>query len=213
MLWTLIDGTTRPAGELAFAANVSPQSASTHLAKLVEGGLLLSEAQGRHRYFRIASAEVAHLVESLASFGASAQPRTPRHPQLVRAMPSHFLHARTCYDHLAGETAVLVLQAMLEARWLINSGRDFEATRLGQEKLAALGIDLSLDCQGRRAFARSCVDLTQRRPHLAGALGAALLDLYVRDGWILRAPQSRVVSITPKGHSAFKKILGVITQG
>lgn len=109
MLWTLIDGTTRPAGELAFAANVSAQSASAHLAKLVEGGLLLSEAQGRHRYFRIASAEAAHLIESLASFGATTRPRTPRQPQLVRAMPSQFLHARTCYDHLAGEIAVQIL--------------------------------------------------------------------------------------------------------
>src|SRR5215216_617489 len=102
MLWTLIDGTTRPAGELAFAANVSAQSASAHLAKLVEGGLLTAEAQGRHRYFRIASAEAAHLIESLASFGASIRPRVPRQAPLARAMPTQFLLARTCYDHLAG---------------------------------------------------------------------------------------------------------------
>src|SRR5471030_2171495 len=84
ILWTLIDGTTRPAGELAFAANVSAQSASAHLAKLVEGGLLLSEPQGRHRYFRIASAQAAHLIESLASFGDAQRPRRPRAPALAR---------------------------------------------------------------------------------------------------------------------------------
>jgi len=211
MVWALIDGTTRPAGELAFAANVSPQSASAHLAKLVAGGLLLSEAQGRHRYFRLASVEAASLIESLASFGASVRPRTPRHAPLVRAMPVQFLHARTCYDHLAGETAVQVLQAMLRARWLVSAGQDYKATRLGQEKLAALDIDASSERKGRRPFARGCVDLTQRRPHLAGVLGAELLDFYTREGWILRTPRSRVVSITPKGNAAFKRTFGIST--
>lgn len=211
IVWTLIDGTTRPAGELAFAANVSPQSASAHLAKLVEGKLLISEAQGRHRYFRIASAEAAHLVESLASFGTSIRPRAPGHPPLVRAMPPQFLHARTCYDHLAGELAVKVLQTMLEARWLVPRGQEFKVTRLGQEKLAALGIDSNDESKGRRVFARCCVDLTQRRPHLAGVLGARLLDLCVHEGWILRTTRSRIVTITPEGHSAFRQRLGIST--
>jgi DNA-binding transcriptional ArsR family regulator len=209
MVWALIDGTMRPAGELAFAANVSPQSASGHLAKLVDGGLLLSEAQGRHRYFRLASVEAASLIESLASFGASVRPRTPRQAPLARAMPVQFLHARTCYDHLAGEMAVQVLQAMVKARWLVGTGQDYKATRLGQEKLAALGIDAGSERKGRRPFARGCVDLTQRRPHLAGALGAELLDFYAREGWILRTSGSRVVSITPKGSAAFKRTFGI----
>lgn len=209
MLWTLIDGTTRPAGELAFAANVSPQSASGHLARLVEGGLLVSEAQGRHRYFRIASAEAAHLIENLASFGASITPRVPRPPAMVKAMPPHFLHIRTCYAHLAGEIAVQVLQAMLDKSWLLSQGQEFKVTPLGQEELIALGINFPSKADGRRPFARCCVDLTQRRPHLAGVLGDALLDLYVREGWVLRAARSRVVSITPKGQSAFAQRLGV----
>jgi DNA-binding transcriptional ArsR family regulator len=209
ILWTLIDGTTRPAGELAFAADISAQSASAHLAKLVEGGLLLSEAQGRHRYFRIASAEAAYLIESLASFGVSKTPKTPRHPPLVNAMPRHFLHARTCYDHLAGDIAVKVLEAMLKMRWLVRSEQEFQLTRLGTEKLAELKIDTNVDSKSRRAFARGCVDLTQRRPHLAGILGAALLDLYVREGWLLRASRSRIVSITPKGHLAFKRVFDI----
>ncbi|MES2073003.1 MAG: helix-turn-helix transcriptional regulator [Pseudomonadota bacterium] len=206
ILWTLIDGTTRPAGELAFAANVSAQSASAHLAKLVEGGLLVSEALGRHRYFRIANADAARLIESMASFSAAAPARTPRSPALVKRMPGQFLQARTCYDHLAGETAVQVLEAMLKAGWLLAEGQDFTLTRLGEKKLAALGIDLAAAKAGRRVFARACVDLTQRRLHLGGTLGAALLDLYVEQGWILRAPRSRVVSITPKGHAAFREL-------
>ncbi|MEJ8825860.1 helix-turn-helix transcriptional regulator [Variovorax humicola] len=209
MVWTLIDGTTRPAGELAFAANVSAQSASAHLAKLVEGGLLVAESQGRHRYFRIAGADAAHLIESLASFSAKAARRVPPQPALVRAMPSHFLHARTCYDHLAGEVAVEILEAMRQARWLVEDGPQYKLTRLGKGQLAALGVDAGSEGRGRRAFARSCVDLTQRRPHLAGALGAALLDLYTREGWIVRAPRSRVVSVSPKGAAAFSRVFGL----
>jgi DNA-binding transcriptional ArsR family regulator len=209
MLWALIDGTTRPAGELAFAANVSPQSASAHLAKLVAGGLLICEAQGRHRYFRLASPEAANLIESLASFGAKVEPRVPRSPPLARAMPSQFLQARTCYDHLAGELAVLVLQAMLRAQWLVSGEQDFEATPLGQQRLTELGVKMAPVGKARRAFARSCVDLTQRRPHLSGALGAAMLAFYVEEGWVLRTPQSRVVSVTPKGYAAFRSVMGV----
>ncbi len=209
MLWTLIDGTSRPAGELAFAANVSAQSASMHLAKLVAGGLLTSEAQGRHRYFSLASAEAAYLVESLASFGHTPSPRAPRPAPLVKQMPNHFLHARTCYDHLAGEIAVKVLDAMLQHKWLTRSGQEFQTTALGQHKLSEWGINLDQAHSTRRPFARSCIDLTQRRPHLAGKLGAALLDYFVAQAWILRSARSRVVSITPKGHAAFKRELGV----
>lgn len=202
----LIDGTTRPAGELAYAANISAQSASAHLAKLVEGELLTSEAQGRHRYFRIASPEVADAIESLVSLSALVAPR-PRPGRLPsKAVPIQFLHARTCYDHLAGETAVRVCEAMLRARWLTAAGRDFRVSPFGEKKLAALGVDIDSVRKGRRVFARACVDLTQRRPHLGGALGAALLHLCVARGWILRTRRSRAVTITPKGNEAFAKL-------
>ena len=209
MLWTLMDGTLRPAGELAFAAKVSPQSASAHLAKLVDGGLLLSRPEGRHRYFGIASPEAAHLIESLASLAACVRPRTPPPPPLALSMPSGFLKARTCYDHLAGELAVRILAAMCEAGWLGGPEREFEVMPLGQRELAALGIDVEGLRAGRRAVARGCVDLTQRRPHLAGALGTALLALYVRERWIQRSQGSRLVRITPKGQAAFRRLWGV----
>ena len=119
ILRSLIDGTLRPAGELAYTANISAQSASAHLAKLVDGGLLAQEAQGRHRYFRLASAQVADAIESLASLSVAVRPRAPRSPLPSKLTPIQFLHARTCYDHLAGEMAVRVCEAMLKARWLI----------------------------------------------------------------------------------------------
>jgi len=206
ILRTLIDGTLRPAGELAFAANISAQSASAHLAKLVEGGLLELKAQGRHRYFRIASPEVADAVESLGSLGEALQSRAPRAPAIPRATPPQFLRARTCYDHLAGDTAVQVCAAMVDARWLAAEDRDFRLTPLGEERLAALGVDLERALHKRRAFARACVDLTQRRPHIGGALGAALLEMYFERGWILRMRRSRAVSITPKGAAAFDRL-------
>ncbi|MFZ6750506.1 ArsR/SmtB family transcription factor [Undibacterium sp. Ren11W] len=204
ILWVLIDGTMRPAGELAYSANISAQSASTHLAKLVKGGLLHSEAQGRHRYFRIANPEVAHLIENMATLSKVAPPRSPKSPSLARAMPAHFLHARTCYDHLAGEVAVKILDAMLKTKWLTLNGQEYLMTALGEKELSALNVDLTK--VKRRVFARVCVDLTERRPHLGGVLGAALLDLFVAKKWIQRSPRSRIVSITPKGNSAFQEL-------
>jgi DNA-binding transcriptional ArsR family regulator len=207
IVWTLIDGTTRPAGELAYAANVSAQSASAHLAKLVRGGLLHAEAHGRHRYFRLVGTEVAGMIEGMASL-AAMPPRTPRPPSLPPKAPVQFLYARTCYGHLAGEMAVKILEAMLERGWVRDQARDFAVTNRGAKEFAELGVDLSLARQPRRIFARACIDLTQRRPHLGGALGEALLDLYVRRGWVKRHRQSRAVSITPNGHENFRRLFG-----
>lgn len=206
ILKTLMDGTMRPAGELAYAAGISAQSASAHLAKLVDGGLLVQEAHGRHRYFRLAGAMVAEALERLDSLSESVRPRDPRSPALPKATPNQFLHARTCYDHLAGRMAVQVCESMQKAGWLRAADKDFHVTRLGEKSLAAMGLDLDHARGARRALARACVDLTQRRPHLGGALGAALLDHYVKQGWILRSQRSRAVDITPKGSAAFRKV-------
>ena len=187
IVWTLIDGTTRPAG-----ARVRGE----HLRAICErasgeagpGGLLASEVQGRHRYFRIAGAEVAALLETLASLCVAA--RIPQPPSIARATP-HFVHARTCYGHLAGELAVELLEGMVRGRWVRPDAGEFVLTSRGERRLGALGVDLDTARASRRAFARACVDLTQRRAHLGGALGDALLDLYVKKGWILRERRSR----------------------
>src|SRR5215467_10130622 len=182
IVWSLIGGTTRPAGELAYCANISAQSASGHLAKLVHGGLLAREQQGRHRYFKIASAGVASAVEALALLGVATRPRSPRPPLPASAVPAEFLHARTCYEHLAGETGVKVLEGMLKTRWLSADGNDFTVTALGEKKLGRLGVDLARASSPRRVFARTCVDLTERRAHLGDALGAAMFQLYLERG-------------------------------
>ena len=119
------------------------------------------------------------------------------------------MHARSCYGHLAGEVAVDILEAMVKARWLKSASRDYVLTRTGESRLTALGIDLAGVAGSRRVFARSCLDLTQRRPHLGGALGEALLDLYVAHGWARRQPRSRVIHITPGGQENFRRVFGV----
>lgn len=209
IVWTLIDGTTRPAGELAYAANISAQSASAHLAKLVRGGLLAAQANGRHRYFRLASADVASTVEGMASLAAGTRPRRPRPVAAPRGEPRQFLYARTCYGHLAGEIAVAALDGMLQRKWLIRRGQDFTVSATGAQELAALGVDLAGAHRPRRVFARACIDLTQRRMHLGGALGEALLDAYVGHGWVQRHRRSRLVSITPQGQQSFRRLFGL----
>jgi hypothetical protein len=120
-----------------------------------------------------------------------------------------FVHARSCYGHLAGVMAVRLLEAMLKNRWLTADGRDYAVTRLGETKLRALDIDVAALREGRRVFARACLDLTERRDHLGGALGEALLDAYVCRGWIERRRGSRAVDITRKGEAALRRVLRV----
>ena len=204
ILWSLIDGTRRPAGELAYAAHISAQSASGHLAKLVDGGLLSSEAQGRHRYYRIATPEVADAIEGFATLSAAVRPQAP-----TRSWPPAFVKARTCYDHLAGEAAVAILEAMVGLRWLTADRADFTLTESGADALEKLGVDVAAVKSGKRSFARGCVDLTQRRQHLGGRLGAALLEVYVGKRWVQRSPRSRTVTVTPRGRDAFRELLGV----
>ena len=206
ILRTLLDGTMRPAGELAYAAAISAQSASGHLAKLVRGRLLAAEAQGRHRYFRIASPAVAEAVEILGSLEAAQRQRAPQAPRVPKSDPIQFLRARTCYDHLAGEVSVTVCEEMLKARLIVAVGRDFRVTPLGENRLSALGIEVGALRRMPRVFARACMDLTQRRPHLGGALGAALLKTYFERGWVLRIRRSRAVNITPKGTEGFRRL-------
>ena len=126
-----------------------------------------------------------------------------------RRPPQAFIHARTCYGHLAGEVAVKILHAMLKQRWLRAKDRNYSVTRRGQAKLAALDIDIVNTGRQRRVLARECMDLTQRRPHLAGALGDALLQTWIARGWLRRQPDSRVVNVTASGRAAFRREFGM----
>lgn len=191
MLWALMDGSARPAGELARIAGLSPSAGSAHLARLTDGGLLVPDVRGRHRYYRIASSEVAASIEALANLAqAAATARPPEASRPARTVPHALRHARTCYDHMAGELAVQLYERMLDAGWLSAGAREVEVTPAGAVQFARWQIDLGRERQRRRRFACTCLDWSERRAHLAGALGAALLDAFRAQHWI-SPPASR----------------------
>ncbi|HKE03356.1 MAG TPA: helix-turn-helix transcriptional regulator [Blastocatellia bacterium] len=203
MLWSLLGGQARPASELAFYANVSAQNASAHLARLVEAGMLTVEARGRHRYYRLAGAEVAHAIEALAALAPSARGMADLAPRQTPDLK----YARTCYDHLAGRVAVEICAALKDKGYLTSVGADFEVTSKGEKLFHDLGMEISELKQERRAFARQCPDWSERRPHIAGALGAALLEQMFRRGWIEQVRSSRIVRVTTKGKEDIYKLL------
>lgn len=199
MLVSLLGGKALPASELARTAKVTPQTASTHLAKLVEGGLLVSESHGRHRYYRLANAEVAHAMESLLTIATPKPVRSLRESDQMRAIR----YARTCYDHLAGEVGVALTQKMMELQMIEASGQDYVLSESGKSKLRELGVVLEASPKSRRRYARPCLDWSERRHHLAGSLGASLTNRLFELGWIERIPGGRAVRITALGSSGF----------
>lgn len=205
ILWHLLSGESRPASELAFYANISAQNASAHLAKLVEAGLLIVESRGRHRYYHIAGPEVAHAMEAIAALAPSAKART----HLPRGQTLDLKYARTCYDHLAGRVAVEICDAMQEKGLLEANGEDFDVTPKGESWLHKMGIGINELRHQRRFFARLCPDWSERRPHLAGALGAALLEQMFRQGWIAKIRSSRAIRVTTKGKQELYDLLGI----
>lgn len=206
MLWLLIDGRARPAGELAFAANVSAQSASGHLAKLVDAELLRVETQGRHRYYCLASHTVGIALESLAAIAPQPAPRAL--PQ-SRATPPAMRFARSCYDHLAGELAVQMLARFEETGLLSSSDKQMALSAEGEQAFCRFGIDMEALRGARRQLACGCLDWSERRFHLGGALGAALLQSLVERKWLLRGQQARVLQLTPRGRAGLKDAFGV----
>ena len=214
MLWSLMDGTARPAGELTMIAGVSPSAASGHLARLTEGGLLAMEVSGRHRYYRIATPDIAAAIEALATLArVSAPQREPeRRPS---AVPIDMRYARTCYDHLAGELAVRLFDSMLTRNWLTlapnvsekQGATPLDATPEGAQALTELGIDIKAQRARRRRFACTCIDWSERRPHLGGALGAAFLEACETHGWIEPTAKRRVLRVTPAGRQHFERFL------
>lgn len=210
--WALIDGSSRSAGHLASCANISAQSASRHLTLMLEGGLLEVESKGRARHYRIANAEVACMIESMASLAAElAADRSLLH-DLPRAQPVEFRQARTCYDHFAGRFGVDLLRGILAADWLEPERSEYRMTPTGELGFTKLGIDIPRYRQQCRVFARPCSDISEREPHLGGALGAAIVDACISREFVVRSKHSRVVTITPAGWQAFGT-LGLITIG
>jgi DNA-binding transcriptional ArsR family regulator len=200
----LLDARAWTAGELARHAGVAPSTASEHLGKLIAGGLLAEERQGRHRYVRLADQRAAQLVEDLA---AHVVPERDR-PRSLRAagVSSALARGRTCYDHLAGRIGIALTDAMTE-RGLLRQDTGFALTDAGLRWFDA--ADIGLGRGGRRPLARACLDWTERRPHLAGAAGAALCRHALDTGWCVRIGSDRAVKVTPEGERALGDLLGI----
>ena len=203
MLAALMAGQALTATELAGVAGVTKATASAHLARLLDARLVAVESQGRHRYFRLADADVARLLETLMGVavrtGAVRVRAGPREPALR--------HARVCYDHLAGDVGVGIFDGLLQRRLVRARDEALEITRAGQDTFAGLGIDVDALRAGRRPLCRRCLDWSARRPHLGGALGAALLQRFTEQGWARRAKDSRAVLLTPKGDVVLRERL------
>ena len=208
MLGALLGGTQLSAGELSQLAGVSPATASAHLARLLDGGLVAVTRQGRHCYYRLAGHEVATVIEALAQISPVRPVRSLRQSQEAAALAQ----ARTCYDHLAGQAGVELLDALLRAGVLNGNGSGadvaYEVTAEGAERLAGFGVDVVQVRRSRRRFAGACLDWTQRRPHLNGALGAAVTGRLLELGWIERGPSRRAVKITGPGQDGLAATFG-----
>jgi DNA-binding transcriptional ArsR family regulator len=196
ILWTLLDGRAYTASELAAAAEISAPNCSMHLAKLIKAELLSVEAQGRHRYYTFSRPEVAYAVEAIASL-------VPQHSRDAAQKDDPPIRVcRTCYDHLAGRVGVQLAECLVKQKILIQNKKQFDLTPKGIRWFVDHGIDPAKLQQQRRNFSRTCLDWTERRPHLAGSLGAAVLQMMMHEQWLRKMPNTRAVQVTPKGRKA-----------
>jgi DNA-binding transcriptional ArsR family regulator len=203
ILAALIDGRALTATELAAVAGVAPQTASGHLARLARANLLTLNAQGKHRYYRLASPLVGSMLESVMTFAAVQLP-TRKTARLDEAMR----RARTCYDHIAGRLGVAISDALIARGWVVLAEDGGEVTAAGSAFLARFGAELTPH-GSRRVFCRPCLDWSERRWHIAGAVGAALCKRCIDLHWIERSKNTRAVIITPKGQRGFAETLDV----
>lgn len=194
----LMDGSTRPASELAAFAGVSASTASQHLTVLLDAGLVSCVPRGRHRFYALAGAEVAAALEQLGQLC----PPSPAVTETQRRAGRGLVHARLCYDHLAGQLGVAVADAMIANNWVDPALTT--VTAAGLEHLAAGGLDVPALPKGRRPLLRPCPDWTERRPHVAGALGAAIATHFAQQGWIRRRPHGRGLVITDDGADSIR---------
>jgi DNA-binding transcriptional ArsR family regulator len=206
MLAALLDGRALPAGELAYAAGITAQTASSHLAKLLDGGLLSVETEGRHRYYRLAGSHIAQALEHLAAI----RPAGPVRRKALDARGQELRFARCCYDHLAGHLGVTVTRGLQERGFIVPAAnKRFAVTSAGATWFGGIGLDVAALKPGRRGLARQCLDWTERTHHLAGPLGVQFMAVLCASGWLRRVPNSRAVRLTPRGRTELQRQLGV----
>jgi DNA-binding transcriptional ArsR family regulator len=212
MLWALSDGRALPAGELAAAGQVQPSTASEHLAKMVKGGLLTAERHGRHRYYRLANESIVAALEALAVASPPIQAHSHKQAHALQRLRL----ARSCYDHLAGALGVRLTDALVSMGALHQAGLEYQVTDDGVARMRSLGLDVAamgqLADRRRRALARACLDWSERRYHVAGALGAALLTRLLELRWVERIPAGRALGVTAIGRRALRREFGVVVD-
>jgi DNA-binding transcriptional ArsR family regulator len=204
MLTALLDGRPLAAGELAMAAGVTAQTASSHLARLLDGGLVTVVRQGRHRYYQLAGADIAQAIEALSQISPPIEVRSLRQSKIAQALRE----ARSCYDHLAGQAGVVLYAALCDNGLLDPESCD--VTAKGEELFGEFGLDIARLRQARRRFADPCLDWTERRPHLSGALGAAIMARFIELGWFERGRIRRALILTADGARGLQDVFGCV---
>ena len=199
------NGRALTAGELASAARITPQTASTHLAKLTAAGVLSVVRSGRHRYFRLASPTVAYMIDGIVAVALAKRPRYRPLSRQARALGA----ARMCYDHLAGRLSVDLADSFVAREYIVPDDEVAEVTTAGARFLTEFGIELPALRSTGRHFCRLCLDWTERRPHIAGAVGVAITKRCFDLGWIERMKRGHAVVVTPLGRRGFPKTFGI----
>ncbi|TDO77541.1 DNA-binding transcriptional ArsR family regulator [Flavobacterium chryseum] len=206
ILWTLLDGRAFTATELAVVAQTSPQSISMHLAKLLDANFLSVEKQGRHKYYRFSNKEVAYAVEAMANLvpksEISSLKKTENYP------PIKF--CRTCYDHLAGKIGVALTDSLLQQKIIVENENTFEISPQGEKWFSNFGIDIEEAQKQKRIFLKPCLDWSERRNHIAGSIGALLLNKMIKEDWLRKNTNSRAITITGKGEKELLKYFKIV---
>jgi DNA-binding transcriptional ArsR family regulator len=205
ILFCLLDGCARTSTELSVVANVSPSTASVHLARLKSASLVSVRSQGKHRYYSLRCEDVGRALEGLAVLAGGTR------TGFVPSTPTRLRTARTCYDHLAGRVGVAIHDRISASGWLCARGNDggYDLTPEGADGFATLGIDVQEARAKRRRFASACLDWSERRPHLGGALGAMFLSVCIERKWLARDLDSRALSLTTRGRNELERRFGL----
>lgn len=206
IMWALLDGRAFTATELAIVANTSPQNISMHLGKLLDANLLCVEKQGRHKYYRFSTKEIAYAIEGMANL--IAYPVSSKKKNVEKLSP--IKHCRTCYDHLAGKIGVALTKSLLEQNIIIDTGANFEVSLEGEKWFSDFGINLNEVKKQRRLFLKPCLDWSERKNHMAGSLAASLLNRMITDDWLRKTANSRAITITGKGEKELFRYFKII---
>ena len=209
MVSAFVDGRDMTASELAAAARITPQTASTHLAKLTAAGVLSVVRRGRHRHFRLASPAVAYMIDGIVAVALEKRPRYRPLSRQARALGA----ARMCYDHLAGRLSVDLTDSLVAREYIVLDDEVAEITTAGTRFLTGFGIELPTPGSTGRHFCRLCLDWTERRPHIAGAVGVAITERCFDLGWIERMKGGQAVIVTPSGRRGFPRTFGIDASG